>query len=216
MKSIGMVTIFILIMMTAACTVTSPVVIPKIQNMDNTGPKRSESIFIYLDDEFTKEQYEIQQLMTIFQYDLGGYFKHAVHDSLQKSFSNVVQSESEQSSAGFDLVIRPELIHFEAPVPPLVTMSTDTEITLKYHVTPKPPLHPFELEAKGRFEILTDEDERLYKSLKGRDIYYYDVSSGIGLNIPAYSYEAGKDSFIAIHNALQSLNEQLVERLKNT
>ncbi|GEA10253.1 hypothetical protein [Alteromonas sp. KUL49] len=215
MKNIGIIFLSILILVTSACTVTSPVVIPKIQNTESSVSKRTESVFVYLDNELTDEKYEIQQLMTVFQYDLGDYFKNAVHDSLIKRFTNVVQSESSLSSENFDLVVRPELLKFEAPVPPLVTMNTKTEITLKYHVTPRPPSLPFELVATGTYEILDEEDEQLYESLQGKDIYYYDFSSGIGLNIPAYSYEAGKDSFMAIHHALESLNEQLAQALKN-
>lgn len=215
MKNNGKIFVLCAALFLAACSVNSPVVIPKMQASAQTGELRGESVLVYLDQNFLNEKYESKQLLTVFQYDLGDYFKNAVHDSLKSYFVNISQSESKLSGDSFDLVIQPELIQFEAPVPPLVTMSTKTKLTLKYNVIPKAPLQPFELTATGSYELKTKEDELTYSSLQGKDIYHYDVSTGLGLHIPAYSYEAGKDAYMAIVHALDDLNKQLIDALKN-
>ncbi|CAI3791704.1 hypothetical protein [Rheinheimera sp. MM224] len=215
MKNNGTIFVFCAALFLVACAVNSPVVIPKIQASAQAGELRKESVLVYLDKDFLNEQHESKQLLTVFQYDLGEYFKSAVHDSLKSYFADISQSESKLSADNFDLVIQPQLIQFEAPVPPLVTMSTKTKLTLKYNVIPKAPLQPFELNATGTYELKTKQDELTYNSLEGKDIYHYDVSTGLGLHIPAYSYEAGKDAYMAIVHALDDLNKQLAEALKN-
>ncbi len=198
----------------SAC-VTSPIVINKMK-IEDVNIKLEPSVLLYTDNQFVTQKHQEKQLGTTFVYDLGFYLKNATHDSLKAVFTNIVQSESLTSQDKFDLVIKPTLVSFSAPVPALVLMHTKSQVVIEYKITPKAPLKPYSLTATGTYELLNAEDEKIYSNLTSKDIYTYNAASNFGMNVPDYSYEAGKDAYMAIYHALKDLNSQLLIMLKNS
>ncbi|MEO9507919.1 MAG: hypothetical protein ABJG28_01950 [Nonlabens ulvanivorans] len=195
--------------------VTSPIVMNKIK-MKDQDIKLDTSVLLFTDNQLLTAKHQEKQLGTTFEYDIGFYLKNATHDSLKTIFTNIALSESLVSQDKFDLVIKPILVSFTAPVPALVLMSTKTEVTINYEVIPQTPLKPYTLTATGTYELLDEEDEKIYSSLTSKDIYTYNAVSNFGMHVPDYSYEAGKDAYMAIYHALKDLNSQLLIKLNKT
>ncbi len=200
-----------------ACKTTAPVPMPKTPFEPATNMSQKKVLVIF-DESFTKHLHNESQLMMIFQYDIGQYLSHAIKDSLSSKYETVDFSLTSENEGNYDIVITPRLIKFEAPVPIQVYLRTKSKIEIEYSVTPKAPLKPFNIKGFGDYELDSDKEEKVYDSLSvsGPDIYYYDVSTGIGMNIPNYSYVAGRDSAIAVRQSLISLLTQLKDRLKDT
>lgn len=213
MNKFGKVIVYALVVFSTGCAVKVPVQIPKLTSIE-TGVKRTEKVLLTIDEKMRAESYEIKQLLAIFQYDLGGYLSHAIETSLKANFNTVELNQSKQKE--FDLTVKPELEFFEAPVPALVFLNTEVKIRLKYLVTPRSPRKPYTLMAEGTYELKSDKDKEIYSTLASRSDFYFDASTGIAMNIPNYSYEAGKDTYIAIYHVLIDLNNQLIDKLKNT
>jgi len=211
-KSYRIISLLIIFLFVSGC-VTSPVVINKMK-IDDSEIKLQPSVLLLLDQQLLSYKHKEKQLGTTFEYDLGFYLKNAIHDSLKAVFSNIAQSESLASQDQFDLVIKPSLISFTAPVPALVLMHTKSQVVIKYDVIPKAPLEPYSFTATGSYELLNEEDEKIYASLTSQDIYVYDAVSHFGMHVPDYSYEAGKDAYMAIYHALKDLNTQLLLKLQ--
>jgi hypothetical protein len=195
--------------------VTSPVVMNKMK-MEDHDIKLHPSVLLFTDKQFITQKHQEKQLGTTFEYDLGFYLKNATHDSLKAVFTNIVQSESLASQDKFDLVIKPTLVSFTAPVPAFVLMNTKSQVVIKYEVIPKAPLKPYSLTATGSYALLNEEDEKIYDSLTSKDIYTYNTASNFGMHVPDYSYEAGKDAYMAMYHALKDLNSQLMLKLRNS
>ena len=217
MKIFSKFIIVVLSILLVACKSTAPVPIPKtpFEPATNLSQKK---VLVVFDDSFTKQLHNESQLMMIFQYDIGQYLSHAIKDSLSSEYEIVDSSSAIVDKTNYDIVITPRLVKFEAPVPIQVYLRTKSKIEIEYNVAPKPPLKPFNIKGFGDYELDSDKEEKVYDSLSvsGPDIYYYDVSTGIGINIPNYAYVAGRDSAIAVRQSLISLLSQLKERLKNT
>ena len=193
--------------------ITSPVMMNKMEIKARTN-KLDQTVLLAVDEAFLSQKHQEKQLGTTFEYDLGFYLKNAIHDSLKSVFKVVAQSDSTAVNDKFDLVVKPTLVSFSAPVPALVLMSTKTEVTIQYEVVPKSPLKPFALTATGTYELLNDEDKLIYSNLTSGSIYTYDAATNFGMAVPDYSYEAGKDAYMAIYHTLTDLNAQLVAKLK--
>ena len=200
-----------------ACKTTAPVPMPKtpFEPAINLNQKK---VLVILDENFDKHLHNESQLMMIFQYDIGQYLSHAIKDSISSEYETVDFSSTSVNDGDYDIVITPRLISFEAPVPIQVYLRTKSKIEIEYSVTPKAPLKAFSIKGFGDYELDSDKEEKVYDSLSvsGPDIYYYDVTTGIGMNIPNYAYVAGRDSAIAVRQSLISLLSQLKDRLKNT
>ena len=216
-KSFSKLIIVVLSILLVACKTTAPVPIPKtpFEAATNLSQKK---VLVVFDDSFAKQLHDESQLMMIFQYDIGQYLSHAIKDSLSSEYEIVDSSSAIVEANNYDIVITPRLVKFEAPVPIQVYLRTKSKIEIEYNVIPKAPLKPFNIKGFGDYELDSDKEEKVYDSLSvsGPDIYYYDVSTGIGINIPNYAYVAGRDSAIAVRQSLISLLSQLKERLKNT
>ncbi|GGI93520.1 hypothetical protein [Shewanella gelidii] len=209
--------VILLSLVLVGCKTTAPVPMPKTsfkpaENLSN------EKVLVVFEDNFAKHLHNESQLMMIFQYDLGQYLSYAIKDSLDSSYATVDIGSTTADKSNYDIVITPRLVRFEAPVPIQVYLRTKSEIEIEYTVNTKAPLKPFIIQGFGDYEIDSDEEEKIYDSLSvsGPDIYYYDVSTGIGMNIPNYAYVAGRDSAIAVRQSLVSLLSQLKKKLKNT
>lgn len=217
MKSFSKLIFVVLSILLVACKSTAPVPIPKtpFEAATNLSQKK---VLVVFDDSFTKQLHDESQLMMIFQYDIGQYLSHAIKDSLSSEYEIVDSSSAIVDKTNYDIVITPRLVKFEAPVPIQVYLRTKSKIEIEYNVATKGPLKPFNIKGFGDYELDSDKEEKVYDSLSvsGPDIYYYDVSTGIGMNIPNYAYVAGRDSAIAVRQSLISLLSQLKERLKNT
>lgn len=216
-KNFSNLIIVVLSTLLVACKTTAPVPIPKtpFEAATNLSQKK---VLVVFDDSFTKQLHDEPQLMMIFQYDIGQYLSYAIKDSLSSEYEIVDSSSVIVDENNYDIVITPRLIKFEAPVPIQVYLRTKSKIEIEYNVIPKFPLKPFSIKGFGDYELDSDKEEKVYDSLtvSGPDIYYYDVSTGIGINIPNYAYVAGRDSAIAVRQSLISLLTQLKERLKST
>lgn len=208
------ISILLLSILVSGC-ITSPVVINKMK-IDDRESKLSASVLLLTDKQFLSYMHQEKQLGTTFEYDLGFYLKNAVSDSLNTIFTHVTQSESLGSQNNYDLVIQPTLVNFTAPVPALVLMNTQTQVTIKYKVISKTPLRSYELLSTGTYELLNQEDEAIYNSLTSRDIYTYNAAANFGMHVPDYSYEAGKDAYMAIYHALIDLNQQLLSKIESS
>jgi hypothetical protein len=214
-KHIRFIFTLMILLVVSGC-ITRPIVLNKMQ-MQNNEVKHPQKVLLILDKQLLSQKHQEKQLGATFVYDLGFYLKNAVHDSLTAVFENIAQSESEslELQGHFDLVIKPVLVSFSAPVPALVLMHTKTQVEIKYEITPKAPFKPYLLSAVGTYELLNEEDEKMYKSLTSKTIYTYNPSLYMGMHVPDYSYEAGKDAYMAIYHALNDLNSQLLKRLEN-
>lgn len=216
-KIFNKIIIVVLSIFLVACKTTAPVPMPKtpFESAVNLSQKK---VLVVLDESFAKHLHDESQLMMIFQYDIGQYLSHAIKDSLSSEYETVDFSSTMVDESRYDIVITPRLVKFEAPVPIQVYLRTKSKIEIEYSVTPKAPLKPFNITGFGDYELDSDKEEKVYDSLSvsGPDIYYYDVSTGIGMNIPNYAYVAGRDSAIAVRQSLISLLSQLKDKLKNT
>lgn len=195
--------------------VTSPIVMNKM-NVPGLEDKLPNTVLLVVDEDFESLKHQEKQLGTTFEYDLGFYLKNAIQDSLNSVFDAVAQSDTNKISDKFDLVIRPSVLSFSAPVPALVLMHTKTTVTIQYEVIPHSPLKPYFLSAIGTFELLDDEDQEIYSSLKSGSIYTYNAATNFGMAVPDYSYEAGKDAYMAIYHALEKLNAQLLTKIEGS
>ena len=195
--------------------VTSPVVINKM-SLDEQKYKLSQRLLLVTDERFLALKHSEKQLGVTFEYDLGFYLKNAIHDSLKSTFWVVAQSDSAAMSDKFDLVIKPSVVSFSAPVPALVVMRTKTQVTIQYEVIQPSPLESYLITATGTHELLDDQDRKIYNSLSGKNIYAYSPAANFGMAIPDYSYEAGKDAYMAIYHALNDLNSQLIAKLTSS
>ena len=195
--------------------VTSPIMINKMEIREQEK-KLDRDVLVSFDENFLSYKHIEKQLGTTFEYDLGFYLKNAIHDSLSSIFRVVAQSSTDEISDKFDLVIKPNLESFTAPVPALVLMSTKTQITIQYEVIPSSPLKPFTITATGTYELMGEEDRKIYDSLTSGSIYTYNASTNFGMAVPDYSYEAGKDAYMAIYHSLTDLNNQLIAHLQGS
>lgn len=214
MKNIFRIVLLMMTVLAASGCVTSPIVMNKMQ-IQEVEQKRTESVILVVNSDFSSIKHQEKQLGTTFEYDLGFYLKNAIYDSLNSVFDVVAQSESTEINDKFDLVIKPKLVSFSAPVPALVVMNTETEVVIQYEVIPNSPLKPFTISSTGTYELKDEKDEEIYRSLKSGSIYTYNASTNFGMAVPDYSYEAGKDAYIAVYHALTDLNMQLMERLND-
>ncbi len=199
----------------ASGCVTSPIVMNKMQ-IQEAEQKLTQSVLLVIDSDFSSIKHQEKQLGTTFEYELGFYLKNAIYDSLNSLFEVVAQSESAEIYDKFDLIIKPKVVSFSAPVPALVLMNTKTEITLQFEVSSNSPLKPFTIDSTGTYELRNEEDEEIYRNLKSGFIYTYNVSTNFGMAVPDYSYEAGKDAYMAVYHALTDLNLQLKNRLSDS
>lgn len=194
---------------------TSPIVIDKLK-FEKSKRKLPQHVLLVTDKALLSFKHTEKQLGTTFEYELGFYLKNAIYDSLNSVFETVMQTETSTVNNKFDLVIKPTVMSFSAPVPALVVIRTKTEVTIRYEVIPSAPLEPYFVTSTGTYELADDEDKRIYSSLTGRDIYTYNASTNFGMAIPSYSYEAGKDAYMAIYHALKDLNSQLIARIASS
>ena len=212
-KALFIYTFAAFILLISGC-VTSPVMINKMEVPDEAYKIEKHALVVF-EHNFLQHKHQEKQLGTTFEYNLGFYLKDAVNTSLSSVFQNVAQSESEQMPETFDVVIKPKLASFYAPVPALVLMNTKTQVTIEYEVTPFSPMQPFTLRSTGTYEVKNEQDQLIYNSLKSSSIYTYDAATNFGMAIPDYSYEAGKDAYMAIYHALLDLNSQLIAHFKD-
>ena len=212
MKRICLVIFCLLVALITSGCVTSPIVIDKMK-IEKSKHRLPQRVLLVTDREFLSFKHNEKQLGATFEYDLGFYLKNAIHDSLNSVFEAVAQTDTSSMNDKFDLVIKPTVLSFSAPVPALVVMRTQTEVTIRYEVIPQAPLKSYFITSTGTYELLDDQDKKVYNSLTGRDIYTYNAATNFGMAIPNYSYEAGKDAYIAIYHALRDLNSQLIAKL---
>ncbi|MDO6569084.1 hypothetical protein Q4561_18575 [Alteromonas sp. 1_MG-2023] len=199
------------ISMLSGC-VTSPVVMNKMA-IEEVEDKLPQTVLLVINEELASLKHHEKQLGTTFEYDLGFYLKNAIHDSLSSIFESVAQSENTNTSDNFDVVITPSVLSFSAPVPALVLMHTKTTVTIQYEITRASPYKPYFIEATGTYELKSDEDKAIYNSLKSGSIYTYNAATNFGMAVPDYSFEAGKDVYMAIYHALNELNAQLLAKI---
>ncbi len=180
-------------------------------------PKLSKVVLLLTDSDFSNFKHEEKTLVNDWSYNLGYYLTYAIHDSLGAIFETTAQAGSLGALDSFDLVIKPTVIDFSAPLPLIPAMHTKTKITLQYEVTPKAPQKPFRLIATGTYEVLNNEDEKVYSSLIFNDKNTYEKSSWFpNENSQEYRKYAAKDAYIAIYHALTKLNDQLLLKLKDS
>jgi len=212
-KAFFIYTVVALSLLVSGC-ITSPVMINKMEVPDEAKKIEKHAIIVF-DKNFLQQKHSEKQLGTTFEYDLGYYLKDAVDTSLSSVFQSVVQTKSGEMPETYDVVIKPKLASFYAPVPALVLMNTKTQATIEYEVIPHSPMLPFTLRSTGTFKVKNEQDQLIYNSLKSSSIYTYDAATNFGMAIPDYSYEAGKDAYMAIYHALVDLNSQLIAHFKD-
>jgi len=213
-KTIIILSFIFCLLLISGCSARYLVNIPKYQSVkaQNVVDKK---LGIYFSKAFSNFVHGSTQLGGTFEYPVGAYLQHAIVDSLNDSFTQVIRVESASETCDCDYLIKPSILNFEAPVPPLVTMDTKAKIMIQYEVIPMSRKSPFKVQALGTYEIKDEQDNRIYMNLETSSVYYHDVASGVGVNMPAYTVEAGKDAYMAIHHALVSLRDQLVKKLKD-
>ena len=213
-------TIILLSVVLVACS-TALVQVPMPKPAFETSPDMiSDKVLVVFDNEFVKHIHNEGQVLTIFQYDIGQYLSYAIKDSLSSTYETVDIKPESVDKNEYDIVITPRLVRFEAPIPATVFQRTKSEIEIEYSVKPNAPLKPFVIRGFGDYELDTEEEENIYKSLAlsssedtSSTVYYYDLNIGIAL--PNYAYFAGKDTAIAVRQSLISLLSQLKEKLEN-
>ncbi len=214
-------TIILLSVVLVACSAVQ-VTVPVPKAAFEASPDLiSDKVLVVIDDEFVKHVHNESQLMAIFQYDIGQYLSYAIKDSLSSAYETVDIKSGSVDENEYDIVITPRLVRFEAPVPALVYLRTESEIEIEYSVKPTAPLKPFVIRGFGDYELDTEEEENIYNSLAlsssedtASTLYYYDLNIGIAL--PNYVYFAGRDTAIAIRQSLISLLSQLKDKLEST
>ena len=214
-------TIILLSVVLVACTTPAPVPVPVPKTAFEASPDLiSDKVLVVFGDEFVKHLHSESQLMTIFQYEIGQYLSYAIKDSLSSTYETVDIKSGSVDENEYDIVITPRLVRFEAPIPATVFQRTKSEIEIEYSVKPNAPLKPFVIRGFGDYELDTEEEENIYKSLSVSDsdtpstVEYYDLNTAIAL--PNYAYFAGRDTAIAVRQSLISLLSQLKEKLENT
>lgn len=198
-----------LTLLTTACSSVVPVQFPTAQDSARV-PAQTETVLLLLDDDLLATRIDRSQLMNTFRYELGEFVGHAATASLSSAFADVQAERPARSQLTHDIVVRPEILSFDAPVPPLVTMRTPATITLRYHLTRSSDGRTAELTATGTHELRNQDDIDLYASLPRRALYAGNLRTGVGMHVPLYATEAGRDAFMAVNHALEQLLEQLL------
>lgn len=214
-------TIILLSVVLAACsTVQVSVPVPKTPFEASPDLISEKKVLVVFDNEFVKHIHNEGEVLAIFQYDIGQYLSYAIKDSLSSTYETVDIKPGSVDKNEYDIVITPRLVRFEAPIPATVFQRTKSEIEIEYSVKPNAPLKPFVIRGFGDYELDTEEEKNIYKSLSVSDsdtpstVEYYDLNTAIAL--PNYAYFAGRDTAIAVRQCLISLLSQLKEKLENT
>ena len=201
-----------LLALTFLATACSSVVTVQFPSVQESAGRivQTETVFVLFDDDLLTARFDSSQLLNTFRYELGEFVAHAATVSLSSTFSEVQAGRFARGQSTHDIVVRPEILSFDAPVPPLVTMRTQATITLRYHVTSPSDGRTAELAATGTYELRDQDDIDLYASLPRRSFYSAAPGTDIGVYVPLYAAEAGRDTFMAVNHALAQLLEQLV------
>ena len=207
--------LLLLTFLATACSSVVPVQFPTAQTSEGV-PAQTETALVLLDDSLLGTRYDRSQLMNTFRYELGHFVAHAATVSLSSAFAEVKAERRAHGQPPHDIVVRPEILSFDAPIPPLVTMRTQATITLRYHVIRPSDGRTAELTATGTHELRDQDDIDLYASLPRRSVYSADHRTGVGMYVPLYATEAGRDAFMAVNHALTQLLDALVVWLGNT
>lgn len=190
--------------------------LPKV-SIDAVEPRREERILLVITDDLSSEFHESSQILSVFQYQLGEYLPLAIEESLKDQFAAVDVSTTENRAAEYDLVVKPTLVSFDAPVPPTVFERTKVELELAYDLKIGGESNADRVSSRGDYQFRSQSDEDFYESIDTNvpDIYYYEPTSGVGANIPNYAGLAGKDVAVALRESLEGLNKAVIVFLDN-
>ena len=200
------------------CSTAEVVVpLPKV-SIDTVEPRREETILLVITEDLSSEFHESGQILSVFQYQLGEYLPLAIEESLKDQFAVVDVSTTENRAAEYDLVVKPTLISFDAPVPSTVFVRTKVKLELAYDLRTGGDSNVERVSSTGDYQFRSKSDEDFYKSIDTRvpDIYYYEPTSGVGANIPNYAGLAGKDVAVALRECLEGLNSAVINFLDDT
>ena len=190
--------------------------LPKV-SIDAVEPRREERILLVITDDLSSEFHESGQILSVFQYQLGEYLPLAIEESLKDQFAAVDVSTTENRAAEYDLVVKPTLVSFDAPVPPTVFARTKVKLELAYDLKIGGDSNADRVSSRGDYRFRSQSDEDFYESIDTNvpDIYYYEPTSGVGVNIPNYAGLAGKDVAVALRESLEGLNKAVIVFLDN-
>jgi len=198
-------TLVILLTFYGCARINMPILLPQVA-IEIDAPTRNEQVLLIFNKSFKTSKFEFPQLASNFQYNLGSYLPKAIENSLKDLFNVVDTANGSIQTDNYHLVIEPEIVSFEAEVPPLIFMNTKSKIRINYIVKQRRSQSQYTIEGYGDYEF-KNRDTQL-KANEKVSLKRDDRSEGMDLT--SYQILAGQDTAFAVKDCLMDLEVKLI------
>ena len=180
------------------------------------APKVDKSVLLVLESDLKNATRTSKQFLGAIVYPLGEVLPAIIERSLGEQFKEVVTAADDSRRSGFDWVVTPKLVSFEAVVPMMAFFPTETTVRIDYVVYDVARQQARTLSGLGTLGEGARSDALLLQRLDNRmpgirKSSQVDTQVGNWLDpAPNYTSAAGWDAMVAILHAIQDLNAQLI------